>query len=291
MVLVALPCFRYWFHNSFEIVHRYLSWLALAFLLTHVTLVNIHQHPNLETFWSNTPVVFAAFLLILTVYPWVIMHRISGEESNYDVYLAEDKTSVALVFKNVSSPIGAVCKLSIDWVEFHVMGITPLPDGSSLVLMKDLGDWTHRFVQLCETGEIRNRTIWLTRIKPPNFTQGLCHFERVFVLVTGSGVAPLIPYVANQLNFQLAISLVWVARDHYRQYPKFVTDYLDNIPNVEFYDTSRNPRVNLSVLSLKKAREFGAQAVFIVSNPSLAYEISTYVTKAGIPAFASNFDV
>eukprot|EP01084_Bolivina_argentea_P047233 87022_1 len=35
--LSALPCLRHHYHNSFEIIHRYLNWLALCLLITHVT--------------------------------------------------------------------------------------------------------------------------------------------------------------------------------------------------------------------------------------------------------------
>ena len=44
-------------------------------------------------------------------------------------------------------------------------------------------------------------------------------------------------------------------------------------------------------MTVEKAREFNAEAVFIVSNPKMAYHVSNYVIKQGIPVFASNFDV
>ena len=121
--------------------------------------------------------------------------------------------------------------------------------------------------------------------------QGLFNWRRVFVLTTGAGIAPLIPYVVKKDYLDLAISMVWVARDHANNYPKFLVDILDPIPDVVLYDTTKMPRPNLCTMTVEKAREFGAEAVFIVSNPKMAYHVSNYVIKQGIPVFASNFDV
>ena len=92
-------------------------------------------------------------------------------------------------------------------------------------------------------------------------------------------------------HLDLAISMVWVARDHANNYPKFLVDILDPIPDVVLYDTTKMPRPNLCTMTVEKAREFNAEAVFIVSNPKMAYHVSNYVIKQGIPVFASNFDV
>ena len=81
--------------------------------------------------------------------------------------------------------------------------------------------------------------------------------------------------------------MVWVARDHLNNYPKFLVDILDPIPNVVLYDTTKMPRPNLCTMTVDKAREFNAEAVFIVSNPKMAYHVSNYVIKQGIPVFAT----
>ncbi len=139
----ALPCIRHHFHNSFEIVHRYLNWLALSLLNTDVVLVNIKQSPSWQPALQNSPSIFALLLTILTVYSWVILHRIKGR----NIEIISAKASTAFVFP-WWAPMGAVCKLSTDYVEFHVMSITPLPYDESkgghrcFLLMKSLGDWT-----------------------------------------------------------------------------------------------------------------------------------------------------
>lgn len=288
----ALPCLRHHFHNSFEILHRYLSWLALSLLIVHVVLINLHHSNSVGEALQDSPSVLAILITVLTVYPWVIMHRIKGR----DMEILSAAGSTAFIFP-WWAPMGAVCKLSTDFVEFHVMGITPLPYDEQhghrcFVLMKSLGDWTSSLNERAKVpGLLDNTSFYMGRIKPPNFTQGLFNWNRVFVLTTGAGIAPLIPYVVNSDYLDIHISLIWVARDHAKTYPKFIVDILEPLDDVILYDTTKNPRPNLCTMTVEKAREFNAEAVFIVSNPQMAYHVSNYVLKQGIPVFASNFDV
>eukprot|EP00483_Globobulimina_turgida_P003845 UN03853 len=183
--------------------------------------------------------------------------------------------------------MGSVCKLSTNWREFHVMGITPLPFDKdkghrSLVLIKNLGDFTKKLTLNAKKGELNETNFWIHRVKPPNFSQGLFMWRKVFALATGAGIAPLIPYVVNTKHFDVQISLVWVARDHKNNYPQFIVDILIPLPNVILYDTTKKKHPDLSLLTVQKAKEFGAEAVFIVSNPKTAYNVANYVNKKGI---------
>eukprot|EP00483_Globobulimina_turgida_P003595 UN03601 len=125
------------------------------------------------------------------------------------------------------------------------MGITPLPFGwngstthKCFLLMKSLGDWTRSLNERARVaGLLDDTTFYMSRIKPPNFTQGLFNWNRVFILATGAGIAPLIPYVVHTDYLKIAISLVWVARDHANNYPKFIVDLLEPLPDVMCYDT------------------------------------------------------
>ena len=205
---IGLPCFRHWFHNSFERIHRYLSWFSLIVLIIHVILVNIHQYNmNLLTwndFYKNTPIIFTIFLIVITIYPWLIIHYIKG--NNIKVYPANKSVAIILPIK---SPIGSVCKLSLDWIEFHVMGICPFgntkDEAKSLILMKNLGDWTGYILHKSLNGDIYNHNFWCHRIKSPNFTQGLYNWNRVFFMVTGSGIYNIIDIYCHIFTFNIII--------------------------------------------------------------------------------------
>eukprot|EP01083_Nonionella_stella_P073110 197450_1 len=295
----ASPCFRFYYHNSFEIMHRYFGWTSLSVLVTHICFVNL-QTFNGNTFLdllahitSNTPSIFAFLLVVLTLYPWLVIHRIKGKD--VEIIPANSGQSTAFIFP-IWSPMGAVCKLSLNWIEFHVMGITPMPYDAtkghrSLVLIKSLGDWTGDLTKRAKLEKLDNACFWIHRIKPPNFSQGLFNWNRVFALATGAGIAPLIPYVVNPTHYNVQISLVWVARDHANNYPEFIIDILKPLPDVVMYDTTKMKRPDLCLLTVQKAKKFKAEAVFIVANPLVAYDVANYVNKNGIPVFASNFDV
>eukprot|EP01084_Bolivina_argentea_P296315 510321_1 len=284
----AFPYFRYYYHNSFEIVHRYLNWLTICLVIIHIVFVNYFVNILV------IPTIFTSLLIILTVYPWLILHRIRGKD--IEIIRAGSGESIAYIFP-FWSPMGAVCKISTNCVQFHVMGITPLPYEENkghrcFFLMKSLGDWSLKINNLAKIdGALDDITFYMSRIKPPNFTQGLFNWKRCFILATGIGIAPLIPYVLHSDYVQTVISLVWVGRDHAYNYPKFIVDTLVPLDNVTLYDTTKMERLNLCTFTVQKAKEFDAEAVFIVSNPKIAYLVANYVRKNGIPVFASNFDV
>eukprot|EP01083_Nonionella_stella_P314269 1131555_1 len=262
MIVFALPCIRYHYHNTFELIHRYFRWVVIVLLL--------YSHIVLEQAYTSSIGVFVLLILIflLTVYPWFIQHTISGK----DVTVVSASMATAYFFP-IKCPMGAVAKISTDRLEYHVMGITPLGTDEktgkpkSLALIKSLGDWTTKLnSDTRDEAKLRDMTFYIARVKPPNFTQGLFNWDRVFILVTGVGIAPCIPYVTNDISgLGLAVSLLWVARDHANNYPKFIIDILEPIPNMELYDTTKKKRPNLCTLVVKKARDFEAQAVFIVS--------------------------
>ena len=291
--LSAIPCFRFFHHNSFEILHRYINWLALCVLIAHIYFVNVDYLEQIDFYHMtvNTPSLLVIGLIILTAYPWIIIHKIKAK--NVKIEISENMSSVALIFP-VDCPSGAVCRLSTNCIEFHVFGITPLPFDEekghrSLVLIKSLGDWTKSLVQKVDNGELQQMNFSMHRIKSPNFSQGLFNWKKVFLLATGSGIAPLLPYIVR--SYGLELSLVWVARDHRNNYPNIVFECLKNLRNITFYDTTRRKRRDLALYTMKKVEEFGAEAVFIVANPNIAYNVANYVNKRGIPVFASNFDV
>eukprot|EP01083_Nonionella_stella_P146882 462588_1 len=112
-------------------------------------------------------------------------------------------------FFPIKCPMGAVAKISTNGLEYHVMGITPLGTDEktgkpkSLALIKSLGDWTTKLnSDTRDEAKLRDMTFYIARVKPPNFTQGLFNWERVFILVTGVGIAPCIPYVTNDISWR-----------------------------------------------------------------------------------------
>eukprot|EP01083_Nonionella_stella_P142881 442892_1 len=283
MVIFALPCVREHYHNTFELTHRYFRWLMIVVL--------IYTNFTVEYRYNRTlaGLVLMFLIVLLTVYPWLIQHKISGA----DVTVVSASMATAYFFP-IKCPMGAVAKISTNGLEYHVMGITPLGTDEktgkpkSLALIKSLGDWTTKLNDdVLDETKLHDKTFYIARIKPPNFTQGLFNWDRVFILVTGVGIAPCIPYVTNDISaLNLAVSLLWVARDHANNYPKFIIDILEPIPNMELYDTTKKKRPNLCSLVVKKARDFEAQAVFIVSGADMASRVGNFVHAQGIPVFA-----
>eukprot|EP01084_Bolivina_argentea_P205453 350964_1 len=141
MIVFALPCIREHYHNIFEFIHRYFRWFAIVLLIySHISF-----EYDIMTSGRLSPAVLVLLILIflLTVYPWLIQHKISGA----DVTVVSASMATAYFFP-IKCPMGAVAKISTNGLEYHVMGITPLGTDEktgkpkSLALIKSLGDWT-----------------------------------------------------------------------------------------------------------------------------------------------------
>eukprot|EP01083_Nonionella_stella_P050587 134527_1 len=74
MVIFALPCVREHYHNTFELTHRYFRWLMIVVL--------IYTNFTVEYRYNRTlaGLVLMFLIVLLTVYPWLIQHKISGAD-------------------------------------------------------------------------------------------------------------------------------------------------------------------------------------------------------------------
>eukprot|EP01083_Nonionella_stella_P142882 442894_1 len=101
MVIFALPCVREHYHNTFELIHRYFRWIAIGLLLySHIVIGEVYKS-------SIGVFVLLILIFLLTVYPWLIQHKISGA----DVTVVSASMATAYFFP-IKCPMGAVAKIS-----------------------------------------------------------------------------------------------------------------------------------------------------------------------------------
>merc|ERR1712003_450247 len=112
-------------------------------------------------------------------------------------------------------------------------------------------------IEKAQNGQLQDTLFWLHRIKSPNFSQGLFNWKRVFLLATGSGIAPLLPYIVKHYD-GLELSLVWVARDHRNNYPPIVFECLKALKNMTLYDTTKRKRRDLALYTVKMVDRYEA---------------------------------
>jgi hypothetical protein len=113
-------------------------------------------------------------------------------------------------------------------------------------------------------------------------------YSRVVYVVTGSGIGPILGQIlANRVPSRL----VWSTRDPRLTYGEALVDEVHAAqPDAMIWDTTSQGKPDLLNLALDVCNDFGAEAVFVVSNKSTTLGLVHDLERRGIPAFGPIWD-
>jgi hypothetical protein len=118
---------------------------------------------------------------------------------------------------------------------------------------------------------------------------GLRLFSRIIIVTTGSGIGPCLGFLGDE-NRPL-IKVIWQTRSPLTTYGQDVLDLVHRMgPDPIIMDTSRDGRVDMLPVVRQQYKEFEAEAVFVISNPSMTQKIIYEFESQGIPAYGPIFD-
>jgi hypothetical protein len=84
---------------------------------------------------------------------------------------------------------------------------------------------------------------------------------------------------------------VWSTRDPRRTYGDDLVDEVEAAqPDAVIWDTTKHGKPDLLNLALETYQNFGAEAVFIVSNKPTTFRLVHELERRGIPAFGPIWD-
>jgi ferredoxin-NADP reductase len=113
-------------------------------------------------------------------------------------------------------------------------------------------------------------------------------FKRVVWIATGSGIGPTLPHL---LAHTAPARLVWSTRTPRVTYgDKLVDEILEAEPNALIWDTNENGRPDLVQLAYDAVQEFDAEAVIVISNKKLTWQVVYGMESRGIPAYGAIWD-
>jgi ferredoxin-NADP reductase len=112
-------------------------------------------------------------------------------------------------------------------------------------------------------------------------------YSRVVVIATGAGIAPVIPHVIANSH---KLCIVWIGNEHKQTYGEILWSLLDSHPRCNIFDTGIYGRPNVEELTIQAVRDFGAQAVFCVSNKVVTEKLVKTCLRKGIPAYGATWD-
>ena len=276
IIALSMPQFRAKYHDQFELMHRFGGWTALLLFWVQTVLFINDQGGSLLAapgFWVLLVVTFSVAL------PWMRLKKVP-------VQIERPSSHVALVrFNHGVTPFAgsstAVSRSPL--TEWHSFANVPAPgqDGFRLTISR-AGDWTGQLIDDMPSH------VWVKGIPTAGVGNIDKLFKRVVWIATGSGIGPTLPHL---LAHTAPARLVWSTRTPRKTYgDALVDEILESEPNALIWDTNENGRPDLVQLAYDAVQEFDAEAVIVISNKKLTWQVVYGMESRGIPAYGAIWD-
>lgn len=286
LCVFALPKLRIFSHNTFEAVHRFGGWAAVALFWVEILLVLHAESKNPGTTSLGLMVVQAPsfwFLLIITFFiilPWVRLRRVEA----FPEVLS--RHAVRIRFKYSYKNIGNVIGLRIThnpMKEWHAFATIPDADGSSFsLIVSDNGDWTKK--QIMEPA----KSYWIRGIPVTGVLRMATVFRRIVLVTTGSGIGPCLSFLSSH---PMPCRLLWSTPNPVQTYGENVMRAVAKAdPEAMIIDTRASGRPDVVALTYHLYLDTKAESVFVISNPYLTSKLVYGLESRGIPAYGPIWD-
>ena len=282
--IFAIPKFRFMSHNTFEAVHRFAGWLAVALFWVNILLVLRAQSktPGSEslgmlvlkapTFWLLVIITFSIVL------PWLRLRKVNARPevlSNHATRIHMDYTTVGTVFG---------IRLALNPLkEWHAFATIPAADGQSFsLIVSNAGDWTKDQIQN------PRHQYWVRGIPVAGVLRMALVFRRVVVVTTGSGIGPCLSML---IKHPMPCRVLWSTPNPLQTYGSTIMDAVHQAdPDAMIINTRATGRPDMVSLTYHLYRESQAEAVFVISNPKLTRKVVYGMESRGIPAYGPVWD-
>lgn len=282
IIIVAYPLFRAKRHDHFELTHRFSNWLILALFWVLVFLLAA-QEPSISHFLVNLPAFWILIILTLaTIHPWLLLRRVPVVAEPLSPH------AVRLHFSHTTVRFGQGISVArhplADWHSFaSFTDQFDSPDTKFSCLVSKAGDWTR--------GVIADppQTLWKRGVPTYGFGYVFRMFERIIVVTTGSGIGPCLSFIEDARR--PAMRVLWQTKSPLKTYGQRTLDLvhrMDDDPII--IDTSISGRVDMLPIVLKLYKDFGAEAVCVISNPPVTKSLVYRLETRGIAAYGPIFD-
>lgn len=278
IVWTSLPSRRATHHDTFERMHRFGGWAALALFWLQTAIVVAAEGGAAALLTS--PTVWALTLVTGSVaLPWLRLRKVPVE-----LVRPSDHVVIARFDHGVDAFPGSSSTLSRSpLMEWHAFANAPSPGRSGFrITISRAGDWTGELIDELPTH------LWVKGIP----TAGVANIEKLFTRVvyitTGSGIGICLPHL---LAKEVPSTLVWATRSPRDTYgDALVDEVLAAQPDALIWDTSAAGKPDMVQLAYQAYRAFDAEAVICISNKKLTWQVVSGMERRGIPAYGAIWD-
>ncbi len=270
-------------HNVFETTHRWCGWTSIVVfwaLTVHLAVEGRGRTHAAVAVLTDWHLYVLALLTASVAWPWLRLRRVPVtvvRPSSHAVIVHLDYG----VRPDFASGVGISRSPLREWHAFATV-TTPGKPGYRLLISR-AGDWTGRFI------DDPPSHVWVRGIPvSAPMAKVASMYRRAVYLVTGSGIGPCLGQI---LADRIPARLVWSTRDPRATYGDALVDEVTAIqPDAVIWDTTSQGKPDLLQLALSTYADFGAEAVFIVSNKATTLRLVHELERRGIPAFGPIWD-
>lgn len=305
IVLLSLPQLRTRYHNTWELTHRFMGWMAILLFWAQILLLTKHDATAEAPFAHllvRTPSFWClAAMTALLIYPWLLLRRwtfTATPLSSHAVRLTSPHTVhkySCLVLS--SSPLR-------EWHPFATFPTTsPASDqAESSMVVSAAGDWTRGLIataslrskEQAQSDESKTQGVqmrfWVKSHPRAGVMSFSALFARVIIVTTGSGIGPALGSLLDRPHGQVA-RLIWSTRSPLKTYGEEMMGLVRRAdPDALVLDTDELGRPDLLQVTCRMCVEVGAEAVFVLSNETVTRMMMGGLEKKGVPVYGPIWD-
>ncbi|MCG8351276.1 MAG: hypothetical protein MI924_26185, partial [Chloroflexales bacterium] len=218
-------------------------------------------------------------ITVSIILPWLRLRRVPVQIEKPSSHVV-----LARLTHGVTSFAGSTSTISRSpLTEWHAFANIPAPgkEGFRLAISR-AGDWTGALID-----DVPEK-VWIKGIPTAGAASVVTLFKRAIWVATGSGIGPTLPHL---LAKQMPIRLVWSTKSPRKTYgDALVDEILAAEPNALIWDTDTNGRPDLVKLAYEAYKSFDAEAVIVIANKELTWQVVYGMESRGIPAYGAIWD-
>jgi hypothetical protein len=277
IVVLATPRLRTAMHDRFEVTHRFFGWATLLLIWVNTVLF---VHSQRAWFWSAPTVWMLVVTTIGAAWPWMLLRKVP-----ITVERPSRHAAVIGLDHGVTPPIGSTRPISrhplVGWHHFANVPVGPGARGYRMVISR-AGDWTTEFI------DNPPDAIWIRGIPTMGVATVRTLFRKVVFVATGSGIGPMLGHL---LTREPPSRLVWVTKDPRKTYGDALVDEIEDAqPDATIWNTTDRGKPDVLRLAYAAYLDSGAEAVIVIANRKVTWEIVYGLERRGIPAFGPIWD-
>lgn len=280
----AHPAVRMKMHDHFETTHRFAGWIAVALFWAQIIILeNATRRVPLGMTLIRSPAFWALVVITLCLfYPWIRLRRRTVRPeflSNHAVRLHFDYTSLdfCMGVRLTTDPL----------TETHSFATIPEPNNAKgfSVVISNAGDWTKRII-----GEQPTK-MWVKGAPAYGVLRIAVIFKVFVVVTTGSGIGPCLSLLQGRPDLVGRVRVLWSTPNPLQTYGQEIIDaVLRADPEAMIINTRSSGRPDMVALTYDLYKKAQAEAVVVISNPSLTRKVVYGMETRGVPAYGPIFD-